>query len=217
MLAEYFLIITLVVTAILSAITLNRYKNDLQIKVVTAVILAVLHTIAGVICVKAFACLESLTNPFDAGMSLFGALFLLPLFYLAGSRLTNRDKALVFDDFCICVMIALMCVRCNCIVSGCCLGKVISGTGMFWPTRQIEIAFWAIMLIWFLFKKEHGYIKGILYPQMMMVYGIFRFIVEFFRDEAAVIGPFHFGHLWAVISFFVGSTFYFILMERKRP
>ena len=211
-----FLITTLVITVILSALVLIRFKQELSINSAAAVILAVFHTVLGVICVKIFAGLESLSNPLNAGMSLFGALFFLPLFYLIGSRLAHRRTALVFDNFSLCVMIALMCVRCNCIASGCCVGKAISGTAAHWPTRQTEIVFWAGMLVWFLMKKKRGYPEGLLYPLMMMVYGIFRFFIEFFRDENAVFGGFHFGHVWAVVSFIIGSTFYFYLMERRK-
>ncbi len=210
------MVVTLIATVILSAIVLNKYRSDLQIGLAAAIVLAVLHTLAGVFCVKTFAGLENLSNPLDAGMSLFGAIFFLPLFYLAGSKIFRRDIAYVFDVFCLCVMIALMCVRCNCIVNGCCMGHFIAGTSMHWPTRQIEIAFWAVMLIWFLSKKKRGYIKGSLYPLMMMVYGVFRFFIEFLRDENAVIGGFHFGHIWAVVAFIAGSAFYFILVERQK-
>ena len=211
-----FLIITLAVTAILSACVLYRYKEDLQFGIVSAVLLAILHTALGVFCVKVFAGLESHQNPLDAGMSLFGALFLLPLFYLAGGKLAHRDIALVFDDFGICVMIALMCVRCNCIVTGCCMGKPIAGTDLFWPTRQIEILFWAVLLLLSLYQKNHGYTRGILYPQMLMLYGIFRFCIEFLRNEDAVLWVFHFGHIWAVVAFIAGSTCYYYMQERSR-
>ena len=213
---SHFLLITLIITVVLNALVLIRYKRDLGINAAAAVILAFLHTAAGVVCVKLFAGLESLSNPLNAGMSLFGAIFFLPILYLIGSRLTHRSTALVFDDFCLCVMIALMCVRCNCIASGCCVGKAISGTAAHWPTRQAEILFWAVMLIWFLNKKKRGYPEGSLYPLMMMVYGIFRFFIEFFRDEAPFLGSFHHGHVWAVVSFIIGSTFYFYLMERRK-
>lgn len=211
-----FLVTALLVTVVLSAFVLNRCKTDLNINSAAAVILAFVHTVLGVICVKVFAGLESLSNPLTAGMSLFGAIFILPFIYLIGSRLFHRRTALVFDDFCLCVMIALMCVRFNCIVSGCCTGKVISGTGAHWPTRQAEIVFWAVMLVWFLIKKKRGYLEGSFYPLMMTVYGIFRFFIEFLRDETAVLGGFHFGHIWAVVSFITGSAFYFYFAERRR-
>lgn len=212
----HFLLLTLIVTAVLSAVILIYYREELRIHIWTSAVLSVLHTAAGVICVKLFAGLESLSNPLHAGMSLFGAIFFLPLLYWVCSRLTHRDTAVVFDDFCLCVIIAMMCVRFNCIVSGCCAGRFIAETNVRWPTRQAEILFWAALLLWFLHKKRQGYIKGILYPQMMMLYGIFRFFIEFLRDEKAVIGGFHFGHIWAVVSFFVGSFVYFALIERSK-
>lgn len=209
------MIITLILSVILSSAVLYHYKNDLRLGLASAILLAIVHTAAGVLCVKVFAGLENHQNPLNAGMSLFGAIFFLPFFYWAGSKITHRECALIFDDLCLCVMIALMCVRFNCIASGCCMGRIIPGTETQWPTRQVEIAFWAVMLIWFLYKKKHGYITGTLYPLMMMTYGIFRFLIEFLRNESPVIGNFHFGHIWAAVSFIVGSTIYFVLVERS--
>ena len=205
----------LLLTVIFSSIVLANYKSELQINTSSAIILALLHTIVGVLCVKLFAGLESLSNPLNAGMSLFGALFFLPLFYWMGSKITHREMAIIFDDFCLCVIIALMFVRCNCIVSGCCQGKMITNTDMLWPTRQAEITFWALLLGVFLYKKNKAYIKGTLYPLMLMLYGIFRFLIEFLRDEKNVLSIFHFGHVWAVLAFITGSTIYFLLTERN--
>lgn len=213
-LTDIFLYITLTLTALLSAMVIIRYRDDIKVTPLTAVLLAILHTVAGVICVKLFAGMESLSNPYNAGMSLFGALFFLPVLYIAMARVSKRDIKVIFDDFGICVMIALMCVRTNCIVSGCCLGRIINGSSMRWPTRQIEIVFWALMLIGALWKKEHRYINGSIYPIMLMLYGIFRFLIEFFREGNAVIGPFHLAHIWALISFFCGSITYFMMIER---
>lgn len=210
-----FLIATLIITAILSSGVLYYYRNELKIGFITAILLATAHTAVGVVCVKLFAGLESHQSPLNAGMSLFGAVFFLPFFYWVGSKISHRDCSIVFDDFCLCVIIAMLCVRFNCIASGCCMGRIIPGTNLLWPTRQVEIAFWAVLLTWFLYRKKRGYIKGILYPQMMMIYGVFRFLIEFLRNEPAIVGSFHYGHIWSAVSFVAGSTAYFIILEHR--
>lgn len=212
---DVFLIAALAVTAVVSAALLYRYRADLGIGAPGAVCLALAHTALGVICVKVFAGLESFSDPRSAGMSLFGALFFLPVFYALGAKSSRRNLKLVFDDLSLCVMTALMCVRVNCIISGCCLGCMIAETGMRWPTREVEIAFWAILLIVSVLKKERGYCKGSLYPFMLMVYGVFRFVIEFLREGTPIFGPFHIAHIWAIVSFLIGSAIYFILIEQE--
>ena len=211
----YRLIFFLLLTASVGILILYRYRKDLNLSLVSAIILAMLHTVAGVFCVKLFSGLEKGTLSLNNGMSLFGAIFFMPIFYWIGNSFFRRDIAYVFDNLSMCGMTALMCVRINCIITGCCRGARISQDTLFrWPTREVEILFWASLLVYSVYKKEKGYKKGTMYPLMMVLYGVFRFIIEFFRDNETVVGPFHFGHIWALISLAIGSiSFYMIWLK----
>ena len=112
------------------------------------IIIAVLHTIIGVGTVKLFAILESGGDFSNDGMSLYGGLFFMPLTYLIYAKAKKLPVFEVFDIFAVCLAITYFFARFNCIHSGCCLGKIYDKVhGARYPTREIEIAFFAIAAI----------------------------------------------------------------------
>ena len=67
---------------------------------------SVLHTVCGVLSVKAFAFLET----GDAGnMSLFGGVFFMPVLYFISAKVSKRNIKAVFDIFTICMIFTVMC------------------------------------------------------------------------------------------------------------
>ena len=108
--------------------------------------LSILHVAYGVFCVKAFAVLEG--NPISNGaMSLFGAVFFMPVAYWLGAKLTKRDVAEVFDIFAPCMIFTLLCARVNCLFAGCCQGRLIPGMEPWrFPTRELELVFYIVFL-----------------------------------------------------------------------
>ena len=206
---------------------LNRDK--LRFKWYVAAPLALLHTVVGVACVILFAKLENIgrdTGSDGAAMSLFGAIFFLPLFYFLLAKISKRKTADVFDTFTVSMVFTLLCARVNCLFAGCCQGKCIHGvTGPQWPTRQIELAFYAVILtfliLWILKKKNFGQ----LYPLYMVSYGIFRFVIEFFRmsldDQISYQtngkysnSIFHLSHVWAILSVCIGLSIYYEVKKK---
>jgi len=176
------------------------------------VLLAVLHTLVGVVFVKVFAFLEGA----DSGAtSLFGGVFFMPLLYLLGAKVFRRNAAIVCDVFTPCMIVTLMCARVNCILSGCCTGKEISfitSKTLCWPTRELEILFYIVLLTVIIPGSLPSYSQkrstqrfsvGILYPLYMAAYGVFRFVIEFFRTSGS-LGIFHIAHLWAMLSLCIG-------------
>lgn len=202
---EKFLYLLLAVATAYGCFWLGQYKEKLGMKGWMAIVFAILHTLVGVLCVKLFAFLESGEG---GGMSLFGAVFFMPVIYFAGAKLTKRRVADVFDIFAITMIFTLLCARVNCLVSGCCLGKLIPGTEIRWPTREAEVGFYVVLLA-VLFrmvgKPKHS---GKIYPIYMMAYGVFRFIVEWFRETSNPVAFFHISHIWALVSIVVGAVIY---------
>lgn len=206
---------------------LNRDK--LRFKWYAAAPLALLHTVVGVACVMAFAKLENIgrgSSADGAVMSLFGAIFFLPLFYYLLAKITKRKTADVFDTFTVSMAFTLLCARVNCLFAGCCQGKCIHGiTGPQWPTREIELVFYAAILTFLILRIWKKMNFGELYPLYMVSYGVFRFIIEFFRmtldDQTSLQlngkytdSVFHLSHLWAVLSVCIGLSIY--LEVRKK-
>lgn len=196
---------------------LFQNKQKLNISDSAAVILAVLHTLVGLLCVKIFAFLEAGGDAETAGnMSLYGAVFFLPVVYFVAAKLTKRKPADVFDVFTICVVFTLLCARVNCLMSGCCLGKLMFGSGTLrWPTRELEIAFYLILLVWLGRKVGKKDAEGKIYPLYMMSYGIFRFITEWFRETSHPVGYLHISHIWSIVAVIAGWIVYRRLCDKE--
>lgn len=210
------LLILLSIGAAYTSIWLILMRKRLNLSWYMAILLAVAHTAYGVFTVKAFAFMETGFNRASLGnMSLFGSVFFMPLAYWLGAKISKRQPKEVFDIFTPCMIFTLMCARINCILSGCCRGLPIPGTdGMHYPTREAEIVFYLILLAVLCPRIWKNKLQGRAYPVYMMCYGAFRFIIEFFR-ESKINGPFHMGHLWAVIALSLGIWIYVRMKKSK--
>lgn len=186
---------------------LFQNKGKLNISDGMAFFLAVAHTVLGVLCVKVFAFLEAGGD--GGSMSLYGAVFFLPVAYFSAAKLTKRKPADIFDVFAICVIFTLMCARVNCLMGGCCLGRPIFGSETLrWPTRQLEIVFYLVLLVWLGKMAGRADAKGKIYPLYMISYGIFRFVVEWFRESDNIVGFLHISHIWSIVAVIAGWIVY---------
>ncbi len=208
---EHSLICLLAAAAVFTVLWLFLQRKRLNIRIPSILILSVLHVILGVLCVKLFAALENFRMGDFQRMSLFGAVFGLPLFYWIGAKLTNRKVSDIFDVFVVPTVFTLACARVNCLLSGCCLGRIISGTEHRWPTREAELVFYAILLPILIVSGKKRNTEGTLWPIYMAAYGAFRFFIEFFRESAANT-LFHLSHIWAMVCFLIGLS---VLLEIK--
>lgn len=193
-------------------------RKRLQVKWYAALLIAVLHTLLGVLSVKVFAFLETGFDPDSLGnMSLFGGIFFMPLAYWAGAKLTKRNTVQVFDIFTICMIFTVMCARINCIFAGCCFGTLIPGLGNIrWPTREAEVVFYVVLLIVLGRKVLAGKSHGEIYPIYMISYGTLRFVLEFLRYKAGSTFIFHLSHLWALVTFALGLSIYYEIQSPKK-
>lgn len=208
------LVFILFFTTFLSIVWLMLCRKKLSIKWYIAIPLGVVHTLCGVLCVKGFAFLESFGKNSD-GMSLYGAIFILPLFYAIGAKLAKRHFADVFDTFAVCMVLTLAIVRFNCILSNCCYGiPFFNVDGVRWPTRELEIVFNLIFSALIIPRIIKNKSNGEIFPLYMVSYGVFRFFNEFFRYNSTGYLV-HIGHLWSVISFLVGLSIYYEMRSDK--
>ena len=178
------LYLLLALAAMFTVIWVGLLRRRLRMSWPAVVLISLLHVAYGVVCVKVFAVMEG--NGADKGaMSLFGAVFFMPLAYWLGARLTKRSMAEVFDIFAICMIFTLFCARINCLISGCCLGRLIPGIEpLRWPTRETELIFYAVFLALLAPRVFRGTASGRVYPLYMFTYGIVRCVLECFRVSA---------------------------------
>ena len=195
---------------------LHRCRERLHLRWPSVLLLSVLHTVLGVLSVKVFALFE--TGNFS-NMSLFGGVFFMPLFYWVVAKLSKQKAADVFDVFTICLVFTLMCARLNCIISGCCLGAHIPIEGLThlrFPTRELELIFYVILLSRLWRKVLSGSARGMIYPIYMISYGIFRFVTETLRFSDRTDSILHISHLWALLSLGIGISIYGELRKKEK-
>lgn len=215
-LSDHALILLLGCGTLFNVYWLHRCRERLHLRWLSVLLLSVLHTVLGVLSVKVFALFE--TGNFS-NMSLFGGVFFMPLFYWGVAKLAKQKAADVFDVFTICLVFTLMCARLNCIISGCCLGAHIPIEGLThlrFPTRELELIFYVLLLSRLWRKVVTGSARGMIYPIYMISYGIFRFVTETLRFSDRTDSILHISHLWALLSLGVGISIYGELQKKEK-
>ena len=215
-LTDHALILLLGCGTLFNVYWLHRCRERLHLRWLSVLLLSVLHTVLGVLSVKVFALFE--TGDFS-NMSLFGGVFFMPLFYWGVAKLAKQKAADVFDVFTICLVFTLMCARLNCIISGCCLGAHIPIEGLThlrFPTRELELLFYVLLLSRLWRKVLSGSARGMIYPIYMIAYGIFRFVTETLRFSDRTDSILHVSHLWALLSLGIGISIYGELRKKEK-
>ncbi len=215
-LSDHALILLLGCGTLFNVYWLHRCRERLHLRWLSVLLLSVLHTVLGVLSVKVFALFE--TGDFS-NMSLFGGVFFMPLFYWGVAKLAKQKTADVFDVFTICLVFTLMCARLNCIISGCCLGAHIPIEGLThlrFPTRELELLFYVLLLSRLWRKVLSGSARGMIYPIYMIAYGIFRFVTETLRFSDRTDSILHVSHLWALLSLGIGISIYGELRKKEK-
>lgn len=193
-------------------------RKLLNMKWYAALIVAVLHDIIGYSAMRIMAIIEVGGNISQAAnMRLFGAVFLLPLFYYLGAKIFKRDVKTVMDIAAICLVVGLIFGRIDCLLSGCCKGMLLPWSHEYrWPLREIELIYYVLFLFAYCPKILKGKTHGELYPWFMITYGALRFILEWLRVEYTTqLGMFHLAHIWSLISLGMGLSIYFELKSKK--
>lgn len=192
---------------------LIQFKKKLRINDLAGLLLGFLVIICSLLFAKFFAFLET----GGEGMSLYGGVFFLPVAYYLGAKVTKRSTADVFDIFTICTIFTAMCARVNCLMAGCCLGKLFFGSEVLrWPTREMEIVLYIILLVWLGKKVGRAESKGKIYPMYMVAYGTFRFITEWLRVPDNPVYFLHRAHIWSVLAIVIGAIIYYRLNRKQK-
>ena len=202
-------IISVIVGFFIGTPILWLYNNDTDLKAKgKTACLCMLFSCISVLSVVFFASIESYISGMGftyAGVSTYGLYLVSPFILFLVFR--NREKRRkVFDEFSIYIQPSMIIQRIRCLINGCCYGKTILSTSFRWPTREVEIVFYFIMLI-VLLKRVINVKKGGSFPLLMIDYGLLRFVEEFFRysSEQSI---FHLAHIWSVLSLFAGLSIY---------
>lgn len=152
-----------------------------------------------------------------ANLRLYGYIFFHPVLIFTQGKIFKQKMSDSFDVFGVVVILYILIGRLYCLFHGCCVGYLIGSTGIRWPIREAELLLNAVLLCIFAYKVYKHKTHGEIYPLYMLIYGAFRFAVEFLREEGhTLFGPFHLAHLWSLISIVIGGAI-LILLRRRQP
>lgn len=153
-----------------------------------------------------------------SGRSFYGAVFLVPMMFLAVAPILRISYSRLMD-LCApaeCIMLVLMKVLC--ILDGCCGGMLLwtteSGTEVFFPSQIVELinaAVLCVALLWISRKEKQ---QGLIYPWYLLLYGATRFVLNFFREQSNL--RLTNGGIWSLIAVVIGGTFILVCHYRRK-
>ena len=156
-------------------------------------------------------------NSWFGGRSYYGAVFIVPIVFIAISKLMRIPYGDILD-LCApseCIMLAIM--KYQCLIDGCCGGRVMyyatDGAEVLFPSQMVELVNALVLVIVLMIMAFIPRFRGKLYPWYLVLYGVTRFVLNWFRaDNDPVLICLTRGCLWSLIAIFIGVLW---LCDRK--
>lgn len=146
------------------------------------------------------------------GFSLYGAIFIQPLSALIISKIFKKKYLEIADFIIIPFLTMLAFYRLDCYRNGCCGGIEINYYIV--PTQLIEFSFCLILAgIFTILSYKNKMKSGYMFAYVFVIYGIFRFIIEFFRDRDNLFFYFSISHILSLISIIIGVIILLIIKK----
>ena len=211
------LIIILLIGTCAMMIPMFFQARKYEIKVWKIIPVAFVLTVVGTIGTYLWFLLENLHW---GGRSFFGAVFLVPIAFLLIAPIVRIPYGQLVD-LCApaeCIMLSIMKVQC--LIEGCCAGRILFMTDLGgvvrFPSQLVELIV-AYVLVWLLLVISHKTEqREKVYPWYLILYGASRFILNFFREEWAKydggIPPL--GTVWSVCAVIIGILWIVIYNKR---
>lgn len=151
-----------------------------------AVMFTLLLTVVGVSGVKLLYILENFKAFLatgEAGMSFFGAVFLIPLVMPVVGRFFRMNGRQTLDLCAPCVASIVGFMRVSCFLTGCCGGRVVHlmGRAFLFPAQLFELTGDFTVAYLLLMVPRFQNQEGKKYPVFLIFYGVMRFLLELVR------------------------------------
>lgn len=208
-LSENYKYLFFVVGYLVSILIAWHWRNVSGIKSKSKLIIVYLIiTVAGILGARFLGVIEKWMVGQDGGFRLFGSFFFMPpIMFLCVRWLRIKSRGF-FDVVSLTILTTFFLFRINCYTQGCCEGIRLFGTGFKWPSRELELLFCIIAfpITWKNLDKDD--LRGQLFPKLMIAYGLYRFVAEWFREGTNMGLGLHPAHFWAIICVILGSSVY---------
>ena len=152
------------------------------------------------------------------GVSFFGSVFLVPVAMCLLAKAFRMDYYRLLDYISPSLMLMLAVLRIGCLLTGCCGGVTMTTplTTFVFPSQIVECVIDLLIMIGLLLYEKFWTTTGRLYFFIMVYYGVFRFLLEFFRDTPKDWMGLSHGQWFAVISVCVGGYMLAYLGKRDK-
>ncbi len=145
------------------------------------------------------------------GFSLFGAIMIHPLSCCLLSKIFKTKYEQVASFIIIPFLLMLGFYRFDCLISGCCGGISVNGFQI--PTQIIESVFCFVLAVGYIYLTHRKkLLQGQCFNAFFVIYGIFRFLIEFARERTNIFLCFSPAHIWALLSIVIGVL---LIFKRK--
>ncbi len=159
-----------------------------------------------------------LSNGGFSGLVWYGGFTASVLAAIIYIRIKGYSFWKITDIFAPYLALAYAVVRIGCFLNGCCYGKPSDAlcTVVFpyvdelsrYPTQLYSSAINFLLFAFLLWYYPRRKFSGQVFIYYLLGYSIYRFIIEFFRENWAFIGPFNISQAYSVIIFIVGIGLY---------
>ena len=151
------------------------------------------------------------------GMSFYGAVLFAPaLMVLVGLLIRIRPADML--DLCApagCIALVFMKIQCR--ITGCCAGKIMyyleNGRPVRFPSQIVELICGAVLFVVLMLLVRSEKQKGYIFAWFLLLYGGSRFFLNLLRDATPFVLGMSAGCFWSIISVLIGGT---ILLARKK-
>ena len=151
------------------------------------------------------------------GLSLFGAIFLVPPVFWLICRIAKWNSRALLDLCAHLGLVLLAIVRIGCFISGCCGGPILwcGSNPVILPIQLFEAGLDLLLLEICLQLQNRQPRPGSMYPVLMIGYGSLRFGLEFLRKSQKIFGAFSQSHFFALICVTGGAIALLYIIRTK--
>lgn len=156
------------------------------------------------------------------GLRLYGILMLDTFALLFLPALFRMERGRLGDFLAAPIIAVCSIVKIPCLIDGCCYGVtiLINGVegGIKFPSQIVEFSIWVLLTLWLLRLQSKGNHKNLLWPIAAIWFGIFRFLVDFFRGSASemklkILGL-PAGRFWSLFVLVMGLVYLFLAFRK---
>ena len=188
-------------------------RNKFHISLLKTVVVFILLACLGILSTQILYFIE---NGEWGGMSFFGAVLFVPIWFFAVAKILNIPFSKMMDFVALPGLLMFAVLKANCAVEGCCQGRVLCNSNgvnpIYFPSPIVEAITTVLLVCALLCVEKKGKTNNKLYPISLASYGVLRFVLNFFREqgEPLFLGL-QKGNVWALVAILVGAVWLLVL------